>query len=430
MDEAFRLDLQREVVYITSKAGQLLHRFQIPMWSWNLLTDTIIYSPAVEQIYGTSFRDFWVKSNYSEKEETLEFSLTGPDKRVRWYRQRVIPFYNADNKLVQIDGMLTDITEQRSAEEEFDAFLQTLVRMNPNPAYAIGLDGKFTEANRAAEELTGYSRDELLQMSCIQLLTGVSAEAAVSEIQRLASEKTTLIGDISIIHRSKHAFSVNNALVPQVRRGHVIGIVGFVRGEPLSPGVRHWNDDADLAEERNPYSFLWVEITDRLAPGKVLHCDKAFAAALGLSSEELAQLTWKELVADGSLPLFRQKLGRLFDKGSMSCRLEYAAGKTGTKILTKNYCMLSYSGGKRAICIVTKVVDAAERPTADHKHDPGRKLRMIMAERNISTNALSEMTGLSRGTISNLKSGKIGKPHRFTLRVIADALNIDVTELH
>ena len=65
MSETFHLDLQKEAVYISSKAGQLINRFQIPMWSWNLLTDAITYSPAVEHIYGAPFRDFWVKSNYS-----------------------------------------------------------------------------------------------------------------------------------------------------------------------------------------------------------------------------------------------------------------------------------------------------------------------------------------------------------------------------
>jgi len=427
MSETFHLDLQKEAVYISSKAGQLIHRFQIPMWSWNLLTDTITYSPAVEHIYGAPFRDFWVKSNYSEKEKTLEFPLPGPDKRIRWYRHRIVPHFNGEDKLIQIDGMLTDITEQRSIEEEYDAFLRTLVKTNPNPSYAIGLDGKFTDANRAAEELTGYTRDELLQMSCIQLLTGVSAEATASSFERLMSEQTAQTSDVSIIHRSKHVFAVENVLVPQVRRGLVVGIVGFVREKALPISAPQW-EDADFAEESGPHSFLWVEITDRFAPGNVLKCGKLFAAALGSPPEELAKLTWEELISEDSRPLFRQKLGRLFDNGSMSCRLDYAAG-TGAKVSTKNYCMLSYCEGKRAIHVLTKIVDTDDRPAADNKHDPGRKLRMIMAERNISTNALSEMTGLSRGTISNLKSGKIGKPHRFTLRVIADALNIDVSEL-
>ncbi|MGF9711743.1 helix-turn-helix domain-containing protein [Paenibacillus naphthalenovorans] len=56
-------------------------------------------------------------------------------------------------------------------------------------------------------------------------------------------------------------------------------------------------------------------------------------------------------------------------------------------------------------------------------------LRMLMAERRMTATRLSELTGLSVGTISKMRNGKITNPHKYTIQCIADALGVPITEL-
>ncbi len=55
------------------------------------------------------------------------------------------------------------------------------------------------------------------------------------------------------------------------------------------------------------------------------------------------------------------------------------------------------------------------------------KLAVLMAKKRLSLTQLSELSGISRQTISYAKAGKRVKPE--TAVIIAQALGVDVTEL-
>lgn len=61
------------------------------------------------------------------------------------------------------------------------------------------------------------------------------------------------------------------------------------------------------------------------------------------------------------------------------------------------------------------------RPIAE-KSTPSVTLKVLMARHNISTQQLSDMTGISQQTISKLRNGKIRKPQRLTAELIAAEL--------
>ncbi|MGU8770231.1 helix-turn-helix domain-containing protein [Clostridium perfringens] len=56
------------------------------------------------------------------------------------------------------------------------------------------------------------------------------------------------------------------------------------------------------------------------------------------------------------------------------------------------------------------------------------KLEILQARTCLSTNDLTEMTGLSRATVSRVINGKV-KATPKTIGLIAKALNVDVIEL-
>ncbi|MFW6112590.1 MAG: PAS domain S-box protein, partial [Chloroflexota bacterium] len=103
-----------------------------------------------------------------------EYRFRHKDGTYRWLRDERRVFYDAEGKPAEIVGSWVDTTDRRSAEEalkqseeKYRSLLNNVrsgvVRSTPGPK------GKFLEVNPAMEEITGYSREELLQMNVSDL---------------------------------------------------------------------------------------------------------------------------------------------------------------------------------------------------------------------------------------------------------------------
>lgn len=63
------------------------------------------------------------------------------------------------------------------------------------------------------------------------------------------------------------------------------------------------------------------------------------------------------------------------------------------------------------------------------KEDTGKRLRVIMAEKNINVSELADMSGVSPSTISSIRTGYVKKPKRQTAELIANALGVKISKI-
>ncbi|WP_284286573.1 helix-turn-helix domain-containing protein [Alicyclobacillus fastidiosus] len=63
------------------------------------------------------------------------------------------------------------------------------------------------------------------------------------------------------------------------------------------------------------------------------------------------------------------------------------------------------------------------------KDNPATRLRVLMAERDINTLELSQLTGVSQQAISALRSGRVKSPKIETARLIAKALGVRTSDI-
>lgn len=113
----------------------------------------------------------------------------------------------------------------RKSEERY----QDLVESANDVILAVDLQGYFTEFNRAGEQLSGYTRDELRQMNMRDVLTPESYKRAMSMIrQKLANNKPTRY-ELDLIKRDGNTvpLEVNTKLI--FHDGQPVGVTAIAR---------------------------------------------------------------------------------------------------------------------------------------------------------------------------------------------------------
>jgi diguanylate cyclase (GGDEF)-like protein/PAS domain S-box-containing protein len=118
----------------------ILRSLEDVVWSISAVTGEMLFlNPATETVYGRSVADFfanpqlWIEMVYPEdrkhvraiaqsllelNHKALEYRIVRPDGEVRWISNRTHVIYDDQGNAVRIDGIATDITDQKRMEDE------------------------------------------------------------------------------------------------------------------------------------------------------------------------------------------------------------------------------------------------------------------------------------------------------------------------
>lgn len=121
------------------KLNGILNSLDDVVWSADANTWEILYiSPAAEKIYGTQATqetknlNIWLEMIYPEDRDQvrqmvenrgkkvsaeIEYRIVAPNGKIRWVRSRSRIVYNSAGEAIRIDGIDTDITKRKQAEE-------------------------------------------------------------------------------------------------------------------------------------------------------------------------------------------------------------------------------------------------------------------------------------------------------------------------
>ncbi|MCK4872369.1 MAG: PAS domain S-box protein [Phycisphaerales bacterium] len=163
-----------------------------------------------------------------ERQESYELELITPKGRIVWVEVREAPVVE-DGKTAAIVGSLTDITDRRRAEED-QRFLSSITRQVKDAILVTDLDFKTAYVNEAAEELFGYSRDELLGQSPDILNAEPMAQEIQADIYRTVSAGETWLGTHLNRRKDGSTFICELKIAPMMdENGRVSSHIGIMR---------------------------------------------------------------------------------------------------------------------------------------------------------------------------------------------------------
>jgi PAS domain S-box-containing protein len=95
----------------------------------------------------------------------LEHRIVHKDGQVRWVRSTVVPGRDKAGHVVSYDGLVSDITERKKAEEKLissEAFYHSLVEHLPQNMFRKDLSERFTFANQRFCQMLGKRLEEII----------------------------------------------------------------------------------------------------------------------------------------------------------------------------------------------------------------------------------------------------------------------------
>jgi PAS domain S-box-containing protein len=124
---------------------------------------------------------------------------------------------------------LAERERAESATKESEERYHDLVENANDIVYTLDPTGKLISVNRAAEVITGYSRDELLNMNLTQIMTPDSATTARQMFDRKVSGEQRTNYEVDIRSKDGRTITLEISSKLAVRQGEAISVQGVAR---------------------------------------------------------------------------------------------------------------------------------------------------------------------------------------------------------
>jgi two-component system, cell cycle sensor histidine kinase and response regulator CckA len=222
-----------------------------------------------------------------------------------------------------LEGSIMDVTERKLAEESLRAasdYNRRLIDASLDPLVTISAEGKINDVNTATEEVTGYSRNELIGTDFADYFTD-------SEKARAGYQEAFKVGSVSdyelqIRHRRGGLTSVMyNASVYYDHLGKVAGLFAAARNI-----TKQKRAEQALRDSEEQYRAVFnnagigIKLVNRYK--RIERVNPALLNMLGYSEAELLQLTSLEITHPDDREISNQHLAAILGDGPDSLRLE------------------------------------------------------------------------------------------------------------
>jgi len=266
-----------------------------------------------EEIIGRTVRETVGEERYPDMIGYLQTVLTGQhvsfdlttrhrDGTLRVLHCELAPDFTTDTSggrhVRGYVGVTSDITARRQSEQrlqENEERYRSLFEHNPDAVYSFDLTGRFDAANTACEQLTGYTAQELQEVSFLKLVVPEDRERALHHFaQALQGHRQKY--DVAIAHRDGHRVELSATKIPIVVSGHVVGVYGIAKDiterKVTAEALRQQAEEMALLYETGrrigqTLDLKMVYDTFRQMVTRAMDCDAVFVSEFDAASVEI-----------------------------------------------------------------------------------------------------------------------------------------------
>jgi PAS domain S-box-containing protein len=333
-------------------------------------------------------------------EVVLDMSAINPKIGTLWFNTKVVPI-KTDEEISGVIMVATNITERKRAEEELKSSedrLKVTFEFAPDAYYLNNLKGTFVDGNKAAEELTGYKRSELIGKSFLKLklLPRSQIPRAAKLLAKNALGKPTGPDEFVLKRKDGTQVSVEIRTFPVKIKDQTL-VLGIARDiserKKAEEKIRLFSDSVKA-------SINAIAIND--LNGRFTYVNLAFEKMFGYSLKELTKMTIPQLVPKEALgQLMEEILPEIKKKGGWIGE-GWGQRKDGTKFPVSMSTSLVKDEKGKPIATLGSFIEITERKkaekalkgTMEELKMTNEKMRVVgMLTRHDVRNKLSVVTG-------------------------------------
>ena len=148
------------------------------------------------------------------------------------FETRYSPLTDDANNVIGVIGVATDITENRKAQKALQENEQRYRELFENAndiIYTHDLAGNFTSLNRSGEQITGYPREEALQMNIVNVLAPEYIAIAKQMIAQKTDNQAPTVYKLEVITKSGRRVRLEVSTRLIYEDGKPVGVQGVAR---------------------------------------------------------------------------------------------------------------------------------------------------------------------------------------------------------
>jgi two-component system sensor histidine kinase/response regulator len=204
------------------------------------------------------------------------------------------PILNAAGEVVATASMIRDVTERHEAEQ-VAAFLASIVESSDEAIMGATLDGTIVSWNRGAEELYGYTSQEMIGKNAALLAPPDRYDEVGRHLMSIREGRT--IRPYDTVRQKKDGSRVDIAISFSPIRdsaGKIVGASGIARDINRRLQVeKKLRESEELFREVFEHAPFGMCVTD--LDGHFIQVNATLCHILGYSQQELAAKSWPEL---------------------------------------------------------------------------------------------------------------------------------------
>ncbi|MBF0553856.1 MAG: PAS domain S-box protein [Nitrospirae bacterium] len=212
--------------------------------------------------------------------QSLEHRIIHKDGQIKWVRNTPVPRYESDGRLVAYDGLITDITERKLAEEEVRKNKEKLQDFFDNAhdmIQIVNTDGKFLYVNRSWRDTLGYTEEEVGTLTLAGIIHPDDRDRSLGLFNSVLDG-----GSIS-----------NNEMTFVKKDGSSIAVIGSVNcscednGPSVARGIFHDFSEVKKAKEALERINDVLELRVKERTGELLHANTYLETVLSSLTDAL-----------------------------------------------------------------------------------------------------------------------------------------------
>lgn len=265
----------------------------------------------------------WLAHTHHDVRKEIEFRVTHRDGTERWIAHVCHQLRNAQGHPLGHRGSNRDITERKRTEKQAAASerrYQALFDVALDAVFIMDPEGRFLEANPAAERLSGYTAAELRQMTFVELCEPEERERAVAAFQRaLRGTPSNLATAITARDGRRVELFLTGFLL--IVDGQTIGLFAIAKDITEQEQAEQVIYESEV-KFRAVFEQAAVGIVRSDLQGNIIESNLAFQTLVGRTREELAQISVLDLTHPDDWKMEQDQVRQMLASGTDSCRLE------------------------------------------------------------------------------------------------------------